>query len=367
MKITLLLLALIGLGLAACSDDGDNAATAPTTVSAALSNAQTQVNNIVPDSSSLTATAFMPRVAMTTEWTTTGNTYSLGGIFGASPRDFVRLMGDNTANSSLMYRLKQVIDNLCVFTIGLPSTNGIPDLSDPNTVTLTAALKAQMVSDCGVQLGDLPPDDTVVGYRVTDVSSETGSEYDRRVYFDLSGGTSYTDFFFLRINASVNRMAYMENGSNDSLALFEYDLATNTFKFEFSEVATTFTTHYRGILDANNDLGRFVAAVNNGADTSTAVVSTQEGGGDELHVSYSFDDDANTNDFANGSSCVNSNDFSIATDNTETCGDITGNLAAAFTFDFITSITTGYVTGTSEGTSIQFTSLDNMLTANQAQ
>ncbi|MEM7645687.1 MAG: hypothetical protein AAF203_02145 [Pseudomonadota bacterium] len=368
-RLALLFIALIFAG---CSSDDDASVTAPTTVTGALTNINTQVGNLVPATNSLSATSVLKqRVAMTTEWTTTGNTYSHGGDFGASPRDYVRIHGDNTANSSLMYRLKQIIDNICLFTTALPDADndGTPDITTASTTTLSAAVKADLSSTCGVDVSELPPDDTVVGFQVEDISGNTGSQYDGKVSFDLTGGTSFTDFFYFRLNASVNRVAYVEDGSNDSAAFFQFDVATGVFSFEFSEDATSnFLSHYRGVLETTTNLGRFSAVVIRNNDTSTAVVSVQEGGGDELHVSYSFDDDADSNDFADGSACIAAADFSIATDNSESCnsGAITGVLASASTFDVATNINGTNILATDETSVINFSDLTTILTADSA-
>jgi hypothetical protein len=366
MKLAISLLALWSLITVGCADgEGDIPVSTPTTVNGALNNVGTQVDNLVPNTESVAATAFFNRAAMTTEWTTTNlNQYSLGGDFGNSPRDFVRVMGDGDSQSSLMMRLNQILENVCVFNVALTDDNndGIPDLTDGSNTTLTAAVKAEMVSTCNADPAQLPPDDTVVGYQVQ--ATEDGSDYEYIIGFDLMGGINYTSFFSFTINETINRFSYMENSTNQSIALFEFVPATNLFRFEFSEYADmSFEAHYRGILDGNTGLGRFVAAVTNNTDTSTAVVSVQEGGGDELHVSYSFDDDADADDFDDGSACINSSDFSIATDNTETCGSITGALVSGFTFDWQTTITPAWITSRGVNANIQFTNITDILTA----
>jgi hypothetical protein len=237
-NLFLSLCAISALSLVACSDDDATPVTGVNiaTVNGALSNTQTKLEALIPDTSGVSASP-LQRVAMTTEWTTGSNTYAHGGDFGDSPRGFVRNHGDNTAQSSLMFRLNQTIENVCLFSTALPSTNGIPDLNPGSTVTLTAALKSTLSSTCGVALSDLPADGTVVGYRVVDTSSVSGSQYDREVGFDMSGGSSYTDIFRFTFTSTLNRFSYMENGTNDSLALFEYDPVNGLLRFEFSEDA----------------------------------------------------------------------------------------------------------------------------------
>ena len=213
----------------------------------------------------------------------------------------------------------------------------------------------------------MPADDTVVGYKVEDLTTDSGSEYAGRISFDLAGGTAYKDFFHFTINSTINRFSYMENGTNDSYASFEYNASTGIAKFEFNEDAPgNFVAHYRGILIEGSNLGRFVAIVERNNDISTAVVSTLEGGGDLLHVSYSFDDDANTNDFTDGNACIDSSDFSIDTDNTLSCGSITGVAASGFTFDVGANVTAANINATDETSTIQFTSLTDILTANSS-
>ncbi len=370
MKSLFFLFILSSMAIMGCSSSDGGGTSASTTVSTAMSNVDTQISNLIPDTSGLSATALLTRAAMTTEWTTTGNTHTLGGDFGASPRDFVRIMGNEGAQSSLMYRLNQIMDNVCIFNVALPDTdnNGLPDLTDGSTVTLTAAVKANMVSECGVSSSNLPADDEVVGYQVQE--TESGSDYEYIVGFDMNGGTSYASFFFFTINSSLNRIGYSETsaaGGNSSVALFEYNPTSNIFLFEFSEFApSTFEAHYRGVLNASTGIGRFVAGVSDLTDTSQAVVSVLEGGGDELHVSYSFDGSSAVTD---GSACIDSSDFSVATDASESCnsGQITGALASAFTYDWQTTVNQAWVDSRGVTSNIQFTGITDILTANAAE
>ncbi len=355
--------------LANCSSS--NNTTTPTTdittVSGALTNIDSKIEAIVPNTGDIAATSFNLRVSMATEWVTTGSTYSIGGDFGASPRDYVRNQGDETVQGSLMFRLKQSMESLCLFSTALPSTNGVPDLSSAAVVKLTSTIKATMVSTCGVALDDLPPDGTDVGYQVEDVSAVSGSQYDRKISFDMAGGSAFHDEFYFTLTSTLTRMLYMEDSTNDSSAFFEYIPADGLFKFEYTEnAAAPFRVHYRGILSENSNLGRFVAWGNMNSDFSTAVVSVQEGTGDLMHVSYSFDDDANTNDFADGSACIDTTDFSTDTDATETCGGITGALASAFTVDLNIEVDGTYVLGHDHTSIIQFNSLANILTSGLA-
>ncbi len=369
MKLVLFWASLILL--THCSSDNSNPDTSPniTTVTGALTNIASKIEATVPDTSAIAPSSFNTRAAMT-EWTTTGSQHSLGGDFGASPRDYVRNQGDEDVQGSLMYRLNQVMDNLCVFAAALPSTNGVPNLTtSATTITLTSTLKSNIVSACGVDVNELPADGTEVGYLVEDISDVSGSQYDRKISFDMAGGSSFHNFFYMTLTTSMTRMSFLEASTNDSVAFFEYIPADGLFKFEFSENATApFRVHYRGILNETSNLGRFVAWSTNNTDSSIAVVSVLEGAGDQLHASYSFDDDANMDDFTDGSACLDSTDLSVETDNDESCGDISGVLASAFTVDLETGVDAGsvYILARDETHIIQFNTLANILTAGLA-
>ena len=209
--------------LANCSSSSNTPATTKiTTVSGALTNIDSKIAATVPNTGSVAATSFNPRVSMATQWVTTGSTYSIGGDFGASPRDYVRNQGDKAVQGSLMYRLKQSMESLCLFTTALPSTNGVPNLSAAAVVTLTSSIKATMVSTCGVALSELPPDGTEVGYQVEDISAVAGSQYARKISFDMSGGSSFHDEFYFTLTSALTRILYVEDSTNDSAAFFEY-------------------------------------------------------------------------------------------------------------------------------------------------
>lgn len=364
--IAIALLALAGCSASNSSSDGS---TTTPSVSNALTTAKNKITALVPDTSSVGTSSVSIQASINTEWTDSNK--ALGGDFGNSPRNFIRNHGDSTAQSSLMFRLGQVLENLCLFSTALPSTDGIPDLTAGSTVTLTSTLKATMASKCDVSVSDLPPDNTVVGFNVVDISSNSGTQYDRKVGFDMSGGSSYTSFFYFRLTSAITRFSYMENSTNKSIAIFEYDPSSKISRFEFSESATAsnFKLHYRGVLNESTNYGRFIAFVKKTdvSDTATAVVSTKEGEDGTMSISYSFDDNANTHDFTDGNACVSPSTFSITTDNTLTCGTITGATASSFTADPGTGVTDAYVTATDETTFIQFTSLSDILTAGLAQ
>jgi hypothetical protein len=217
-----------------------------------------------------------------------------------------------------MYRFKQNMDGICIYTTALPTTNNVLNLNSGSTLELTAAVKASLTSSCG---GDLSgtPDGTLIGYKVEDISGSAGSLYDKKVSFDVDGNSTYTEykaFFYYRISGTVIRMAFIEDSTSDSEAMFDYDSATGIAKFEFSEVAVApFTAHYRVLLDENNDKGYFTAYVANSADSMQAVVSKIEGAGSQMAVSYTFVDDG-PNDITDGNACISTSDLSVVTDNT---------------------------------------------------
>jgi hypothetical protein len=365
-----LLVILVVAGLLGCSSSS-NTGTTKSAVGNALTVATEKISAIVPDTSGVAALSLLPeRVSMNAEWVTEDD-YSLGGDFGSSPRNFVRNNGDETAQGSLMYRLNQALESLCIFAEALPSSGGAISLSAGGTTTLTAAKKAQIVTNCGVSLDELPEDGTVVGYKSEDISAVSGTEYLRKVSFDLQGGTNYTDYFYYTINSTTTRFTYFEG--NSSTAFFDYSSTTGIAKFEYSgkENGDVYMLHYRGILVEGSNLGRFVAQVHKLSpgfnDISTAIVSTYEGGGDEMAVTYSFDEGADVHDFPEGNACISTTDLTIATDNTLSCdgGAITGVNAASYTFD-ITDIDNTYLSTRDHTSTIQFTSLADVLTAGAA-
>lgn len=372
---------LVGF-LGAC--DGGDGGTFPATagdsteVSQSLDLASTKISNAIPDTSGITAASTFvksldPRVSINTEWTDTD--YGFGGDFGTTPQDFILKQGDSTAQSSLMFRFNQALENLCLFTTALPTTNGVVDLSPASTVTLDATLLATMSSVCGVDTSQILPEGSVVGYIVEDVSAVSGSQFERRVGFDLEGGSDFLDFFYFTITDTVTRFAYKEISSiNDSIVIFDYDSATGIGMLEFSEKspgAGGFELHYRVLLDENSNQGVYIANVDSNGDTADGVVSaavaTQEGGGSQLVVSLSFDDGVNS--IVDGNACVSTTDFSIAADNTLTCTNpaITGTAVSNFTADVSGIGSTYDLNGFDETSFIQFTNTADIFTAVLAQ
>ncbi len=366
MKKYILLLAV--LGLTACGDDDSSTPAAvtapPSSIDGAIDLSRQKLGELVPDTSEISTASLNARTAFGNDWED-GN-YALGGDFGNSPRNFVRAQGDEDAQSNLMFRLDQMMDNLCIFNVALPNTDGVPDLSGGNQiVTLTAAVKQQIVSECGVSSGDLPPDDTDVGYYVSDISGETDSMFQREAGFDMSGGTSFHSFFRFTISDSVMRMSYIADEGNVSAGFLEYDVTAQVFRFEFSEeAAAPFALHFRGTLQDTTNLGRFVAIITDKTDTSSAVVSINEGNGDQVHVSYSYDDDADTNDLPSASACISGVDMSIAADDATSCSNgITGADVADVSIDMTTIISGTYFNSLDETTFIQFSDFSDIMTA----
>jgi hypothetical protein len=358
LKKSVLALLIVGL-VAGCSEgnNNDSGSSSNTGASGAISTAETKVSNAVPDTGSVSASTIDP-LSLNSEWTDTD--YAIGGDFGSNPRNAIRIHGDSDAQSSLMYRFNQALENLCNFTSALPTSGGDLTLTSESTVTLTAAVKSSIESDCGSDLSSVP-DDTVIRYAVEDISGNSGANYERKVSFDLGNTSTYTDFFYYTNSGNTTRFLYTEDGTNDSAAFFDYDASSNVARFEFSEAAGSFDLHYRVLLLEDSNAGFFTAWIDNGTDSSRAVVATFEGGGDEIAVSYSFTDDG-ANDITEGNACISTSDFSVANDNTLTCTGVTGSSVTGYTSDH-SDINSSYITGLDETASINFNTSSNILTA----
>jgi hypothetical protein len=319
------------------------------------------VSNAVPDTSGVSSSSF-GIASITANWTSTS--HAIGGDFGSNPRNSIRIHGDSTAQSSLMYRFKQALENLCNFSTGLPTTGGELTLTSEGTIALTASLKSTIETSCDSDVSGVA-DGTEIRYAVEDISGNSGTEYQRKVSFDIGNTATYKDFFYYTVSGTLTKFMYIENSTNKSAALFEYDTTTGVAKFEFSESATApFTVHYRVLLDENSDAGRFTAWVSNNTDQMRAVVGTLEGGGSQIAVSYAFVDDG-SNDITEGNACVATSNFSIATDNTLTCTGVTGASVTGYTSDH-SDINGTYILSLNETAGIQFTNSTDILTAAEA-
>jgi hypothetical protein len=353
-----IMLMTLSIALVSCGSDGSGSGNS-NAVSGALDTASTKIGRVVPDTSSVSFTSLDAKAAITSAWTDSNYSLNSPDIGGTSPKEFIRRQGDSSKQSSLMYRLKQNLNNLCLFTAALPSSSGDITLTSGAEITLTAAVKNTLSSKCNVSLSSLPADGTKIGYKVEDISSNSGTNYDRKVSFALGGGTGYDDFFYYRISGTLTRFSYEEDGTNDSYVYFDYDTSTGIGRYEFSEIAGSFTAHYRVFLDENANEGLFLAYVKQGSNFSKAVVKASEGGGTQLAVSYTVD---STSDITDGNACISNSDFSIASDNTLTCSGITGVASSSWT-STLTGIAGTYVTDQDETTIVQFDSMTNVLTA----
>lgn len=364
MKQLLVLIVFLALAFSCGKESDEGSGSGIKNVKGAIDSASTSLGAIVPDTSSISFTSKSDKASLNAVFTSSN--HALGGDFGSSPRGFLLKHGNSSAQSSLMYRLKQALGNLCVFTTALPKTGDDINVVGDSTVTLTAALKATITSTCSADVSNIP-DDTVVGYKVEDISSAGSSQFSRKVSFDTDGNgttTQYNQAFYYTIENNTFKFSFMEDGTNDSVALFDY--RNGVFRFEFSEAAGTFTAHYRGILTESTDQAVFAAYNLMNNDVSKAVVATVENGGTQLAFSYSFDDNGNTHDVTDANACITTSNMNIATDNTLTCSGVTGTNSSSWTTT-LTGINSGYVTGMDETKFIQFTNSTDILTSATAQ
>tara|TARA_B100000749_G_scaffold84052_1_gene63872 strand:+ start:17665 stop:18744 length:1080 start_codon:yes stop_codon:yes gene_type:complete len=328
----------------------------------ALDTAADKVNRAVPDTSSISLASLSTQSSLASFWE--DSDFALGGDFGSSPKDSVRVHGDPSSQNSLMYQFHQALENLCVFTTSLPSTGGDLEYTSGHVLVLSSKVKAELSDACDVDLSGVLTG-KVIGYKVEDVEASTGSHFDTKVSFDVDGNSTYNqyaNYFYYRIEDAKIRFLYTENGENASAALFEYDLTTGLSRFEFSEVSSTpYTTHYRVLLNELNSEGLFSAYVENASDSMQAVAKTSVEGGNEIAVSYSFVDNG-SNDLTDGNACIGISDFNIVTDNTLACLGVTGFSASSYLVDH-SGVSAASIGELDETTELQWNSSFDFLTA----
>ena len=131
-----LTLFICSINLIGCSDSNSGTTNQ---VGAAISTARTKVANAVPDTSDVSSFNLESLSSINGVWTNAS--YAIGSDFGNSPRNAIRVHGDDTAQSSLMYRFKQNMDGLCIFTQALPTTGTDLTLNSGDTIEIQQLLK----------------------------------------------------------------------------------------------------------------------------------------------------------------------------------------------------------------------------------
>lgn len=376
MKALSLIVCVSAVLIAAGCGDSDSTSNPSTTsaISSAVTLAANKMDKAVPSTSSVSflSTDISPMAALTANYTDSDKAISLGD-FGQSPRGFLLKHGNDTAQSSLMYRFKQNVEqNICLFSYFLPTTGGVPTItSSPQTVTIptmSGTAASSLTSACPSVDTSEVPGGTVIRYHVEDISSNSGTKYERKISFDLGNDGTFESFFYYTITSTLTKMAFVEDSSNDSIALFQYDSSTGQAQFEFTEDASgsNFKAFYRAALDETNNQARYLAKVvdTSGPHTSSLVVTLSTQTSTEMSISYSFDDNADTHDLTDGNACISNTSYNILSDNTLSCqsGAVTGAAASTFTTDF-TRITGANILAFDETMEIKFSTLANMLSS----
>lgn len=371
MKKLLSILSLAMLISCGSSDDASSTTTSQG-VTLALSTASSVMAKMVPATKGISGSKVGALAAFGANYTNTD--FAIGGDFGSSPKSFLQKQGDDTAQSSLMYRFRQnVQENICMFAYFLPSTAGVPDVtSAPEVISITDALIASnngtsLAQACPeVTISNLPPRPFVVRYQVESIASLTDSQYDIKVSFDVGNSGTFGDFFYFGIDATGFKFVYNEfKDDKASSCMFEYNLVTKIGKFEYMEDDDpSFRMIYRGFIDENANIARFIARVegDDKNDKSTIVVTTPTSSATQLAVSYSFvEDNDDTSSLIDANACVSNTTLAIVTDDTLVCTGATGLAASAATFD-ITSLLKANIEGIDHTFTIPFTSAADIMT-----
>lgn len=397
-----LLVAISILALMGCSDsDDDNGSSQNgSVVSQAVNTASTVVTQAVANTSNVSF-GLSPQAALNSVFA--DSNYGLGGDFGSTPRDFLLLQGNptNSGNTGLMYRFNQnVAQNMCMFAYFTPSTGGVIDLSSGEfNISITAATLVNLPSSCpAVTQSELTNLEGLISgsggtltvrAEVTDVSQESGSQYDRLVKYDLGNTGTFTNFFYFRITSDVTRFSFTETadgggGVGGSSSFFEYNPATGLGAFEYFTWGDGDNSGsnapdgngrgevYRVLVDAPNGTGYYLARVSAGETDATniaLVVTTPLSSATELAAN--FDIVANSSE-PNAQACVQNTDFSIdvvgGDDDTLACAGLSVSALAVSGFtggaeSTFLGLNETYFTGIDSSKVISFDSASNILTA----
>jgi len=255
MNLKMLFLPTSLLVLGACGDAAAPATGLSTTLAGVMTTASTQLNAAVPGSATLlqstkSPTGFKPFADLTESAYNTTNVQIFGSGYFATPKEALQYILNKAEDTNpedgmgLIARFKQkIINGMCPIVALHPDAdnNGIPDVGS-GTITLPDFTSETVIASLQEKCADLDTtglagaSGRVIGYAVTDVSGETGSQYSIKSTISFSNNGTNDNVFYFKADGSVIRFAFAEVNSEEeessgAATLFEYD-GTN-LKFDY--------------------------------------------------------------------------------------------------------------------------------------
>lgn len=373
-----MLLSLAAISLIGCTKSSDSSSTGGATLEKGLAGviqtATSKLTEATPGGEALSALVSI-QGNIQSEYSSTDIQIFGPGYF-TTPQTYVQFIlnkaedVDPTDGMGLINRYKQkIVSGMCPI-VGLhpdADSDGLPDIGSGTFVLPNfsdSAVEASILEKCpDANVASLAnASGATIGYTVTDVSGEAGSEYAIKSVIDFGNDGSPDNVLYYKADGSVIRFAFAEVSSSviSSAAFFEYDGTTLRFDFHggaqdghyrmFYNSSTRDSSLYAFNMQDSNNLV-YMSMVGNRKDSTAAVTLTAKKSG--------------TTVVDNGQACVTSTGSTFPwSDNFSSgkCGTVTGS-------DFSTAPAVAALSQAFENSKAlsSFTSADKILFTNAAE
>jgi hypothetical protein len=336
-----MLLGLSVISLIGCSKSSDSAPAGPspleTGLAGVISTATSKLTEAVPGGDALSSSLSSSAIIQTEYGSTDIQIFSAQHF--TTPQTYVQFIlnkaedVDPNDGMGLINRFKQkIVSGMCPI-VGLhPDANsdGLPDIGSGTFVLPNfsdSAVAASIVAKCpGANVASLAnASGATIGYTVTDVSGEAGSQYTIKSVIDFGNDGSPDNVLYYKADGSIIRFAFVEVDSStiSGGSLFEYDGTTLKFDFHGGNQDGHYRMLYNGstrdialyafnMQDSNNLV--YMSMVGNRTVSTAALTLTAKKSG--------------TNVVENGQACVTATGSTFpwsANFSSGTCGSITGS------------------------------------------
>lgn len=170
------------------------------------------------------------------------------------------LVNNDNSSINVFGRINTALKIFCAVGVALGmqgvtmDSSGYPPVGD-NTVTFSASVKAQMTTQCAMDVSDIPNNESMI----LTVATSSG-DYDRKFSFN-----TFNQDYYVRSNATAINIATVEvqDSGHTSRTIVEWNRVTNVLLAEYVSVPVTNPDPagvygYRFYYDETNDIGQIL-------------------------------------------------------------------------------------------------------------